>query len=82
MFSLKGLLRVSKTGSKTVNRRGQLTSNYLLKIDSKKCKGIIFSFPLLVTPIESQNSLITDAGYPRRRKPFKVNIRGSSHPLT
>ena len=49
---------------------------------SKKCKGIIFSFPLLVTPIESQNSLMASGVYPLLLKPSNVNILGSSQPFT
>lgn len=73
---------MSLTGSKTDNLLGAISSNYFLNIFYKKWRGIIFSFPLLVTPIESQNSLIASGVYPLLLNPFKVNILGSSHPLT
>ena len=61
-FSLKGVFKVSRIGSRTVSLLAHELSRWRLRIDSRKCNGMMFSLPLRVTPIESQNSLMTEEG--------------------
>jgi hypothetical protein len=70
------------TGLMTVNLLGAIKSKCFLNIFSKKWRGMIFSFPLRVTPMLSQNSFIADGVYPLLLKPLIVKILGSSQPKT